>query len=180
VRGQLVGLRELRPDDVGERYLAWMRDPGVIQYLESRFTEQTLDTLREFVCGASARVDTLLLAIIELATEGHVGNIKVGPVNPHHRTADVGLLIGERGVWGRGYATEAIRLATPVSFDRLGVRKLTASCYSDNVGSAAAFRRAGWMDEGRRPAQFLTDDGRVQDQLLFGILAPGQQPPGVV
>lgn len=63
----------------------------------------------------------------------------------------LGLLIGERGAWGRGHGSEAIRLASDYAFRELGVRKLTAGCYADNVGSATAFRRAGWREEGRRP-----------------------------
>lgn len=171
--GQLVLLRDLTLDDVGDRYLGWMRDPVVNRHLESRFEEHTLSSLASFVAEHAGRADVLLLAIIERAGERHVGNIKVGPLHPHHRTADVGLLIGEQDVHGRGYGTEAIRLATELGFQRLGARKLTASCYADNGASAAAFRRAGWQKEGSRPAQFLDAHGDAQDQIMFGILTPG-------
>lgn len=170
--GERVGLREISPDDVGERYVGWLNDPVIAQFLESRFAPQTLASVRSFVEQQLADPAVLMLAIVEAKSGAHVGNIKIGPLSRHHGTADVGLLIGERAVWGRGYGTEAIRLATALGFERLGARKLTASCYSDNVGSATAFRRAGWADEGVRPAQFVGADGRVQDQIMFGILAP--------
>jgi RimJ/RimL family protein N-acetyltransferase len=165
-----VALRDLRPDDVGSAYLRWMTDPAVVRYLESRFAVHTEASLRAWVVEQAARDDTLLLAIVERDGGRHVGNIKVGPLAAHHGTADVGLLIGERDVWGRGYATAAIRQATDLAWDRLGARKLTASCYSGNAASARAFLRAGWVDEGRRPAQFLDDDGDAHDQLLLGIV----------
>ena len=41
----------------------------------------------------------------------HIGNIKIGPVHSYHRRARIGLLIGEKEFWNRGYATEAIKLA---------------------------------------------------------------------
>jgi RimJ/RimL family protein N-acetyltransferase len=168
--GRMVGLRQLTPDDVTDRYLAWMRDSEVIGFLESRFLEHTEQSLREYVVGTGGRSDTALLAIIELERGRHVGNIKIGPLNRHHGTADVGLLIGEREFQGRGYGAEAIRLASRYAFEVMDVRKLTASCYSANVASAAAFRRAGWTEECRRPAQYLGDDGREQDQVVFGLL----------
>jgi [ribosomal protein S5]-alanine N-acetyltransferase len=115
------------------------------------------------------RDDILFFAMIELESGRHVGNIKIGPVDSHHGTADLGLLIGEKDCWGRGYGTEAISLATELAFERPELRKLTASCYGENAGSAAAFQKAGWKDEGRRPAQFLLD-GAPQDQLMFGIV----------
>ena len=152
--------------------MGWLNDPRVSRYLESRFETHTVESVTAFVQEQLARGDVLMLAIVELAGEDHVGNIKVGPLSAHHGTADVGLLIGEPSAWGQGYGTEAIRLATGLGFERLGARKLTASCYGDNRGSAAAFLRAGWNAEGVRPAQFVGADGRPQDQLMFGLEAP--------
>jgi RimJ/RimL family protein N-acetyltransferase len=169
-RGGLVSLRKLGADDVGGRYVGWMRDPDVTRHLEARFADSSEPALRRWVEEHGSRADTLLFAIVENATGRHVGNLKVGPLDPHHATADVGLLIGERDCWGRGYGTEAIRLATAAAFERLGARKLTASCYADNAASARAFVAAGWREEGVRPAQFVLDDGRPQDQVLLGIL----------
>lgn len=168
--GRLTGLRPLREEDVGERYLGWMRDPEVLRYLEARFAEQTLESLRAFVRANAGRDDTLLLAICALdEEERHIGNIKVGPLHPNHGTADVGLVIGERSWWGRGAGREAIALATQLAAKRLGVRKLTASCYGSHVGSAKAFLANGWTEEGRRPAQFVGEHG-VEDQWLLGLV----------
>lgn len=168
--GRLIGLRPLREDDVGERYLAWMRDREVLRYLEARFTEQTGDSLLAFVRANADRADTLLLAICALEeNERHIGNIKVGPLHPQHGTADVGLVIGERSWRGRGAGREAIALATQLAAERLRARKLTASCYGSHLGSAKAFLANGWADEGRRPAQFIGEDG-VEDQWMLGLV----------
>lgn len=170
--GDLVGLRRLLVSDVGPHYLSWLQTPKVNAYLEARFLDHSLESLREFVETTGERPDTLLLAIVELDTGQHVGNVKVGPIDPHHRTAELGILVGEPRCWGRGYGTEAIRLAARLAFEQLDARKLTASCYSANAGSAAAFRRAGWVEEGIRPGQFLASDGSPNDQLLFGLFRP--------
>jgi ribosomal-protein-alanine N-acetyltransferase len=169
-RGERVGLRPLLPEDVGERYVAWMTDPEVTRFLESRFESHTQDSLRRYVEEIDGRADTLFFAIVELPGGRHVGNVKIGPIDPRHGTADLGILIGEKDCWGRGYAAEAIALATREAFARLGARKLTASCYGNNTGSARAFLRAGWQAEGTRPAQFVGVDGEPQDQMLLGIL----------
>jgi [ribosomal protein S5]-alanine N-acetyltransferase len=168
-RGKQIGLRPITAADASPQYLAWLNDHEINRYLESRFGVHTIESLRLFLEETTARDDILFFAMIELESGRHVGNIKVGPVDSRHRTADLGLLIGEKECWGRGYGTEAITLATELAFERLDLRKLTASCYGENAGSAAAFRKAGWTDEGRRPAQFLLD-GEPQDQLLFGIV----------
>lgn len=168
IAGERIALRPLIADDATEDYLGWMRDREVTQYLESRFADQSIESIRDFIEANSDRDDTLLVGIVDRETGRHVGNVKVGPLSPHHGTADLGLMIGDRSVWGRGYGTEAIALATSLAFERLGARKLTASCYSGNAGSAAAFRRAGWDEEGTRPGMYLDDEGNVHDQIMFG------------
>jgi RimJ/RimL family protein N-acetyltransferase len=169
-RGARVGLRPLREEDVGERYLAWMRDPEVLRHLEARFTEHTVASLRAFVAEHARREDTLFLAICALdEDERHIGNIKIGPLHPHHGTADVGIIIGERSWWGRGAAREAIALASALAGQRLGARKLTASVYASNAGSERAFLAVGWTAEGRRPAQFVGEDG-IEDQVMLGLV----------
>jgi ribosomal-protein-alanine N-acetyltransferase len=171
--GERVELRLLTEEDATDEYVGWMRDRQVTRYLESRFGEHSIDSVREFVRSNAGRDDTLLVAIVERASGRHVGNVKVGPLSPHHGTADLGLMIGDRSAWGRGYGSEAIALAADLAFERLGARKLTAGCYSGNAGSAAAFRRAGWIEEGSRPAQYLDDDGSTHDQLMFGKFPAG-------
>lgn len=170
--GAEIGLRRVMADDATPEYLGWLRDPDVNHFLETRFTDHTPESLADYVASMAQSPDSELLAIVRLADGRHIGNIKIGPVERHHGTADVGLMIGDRDAWGRGYGTEAIVLATRFAFRELGVRKLTASCYSGNAGSAAAFLKAGWTEEGRRPAQFVGPDGDTHDQVLFGMLGP--------
>lgn len=171
--GAQVALRRLIADDVGERYLGWMRDRSVTRYLETRGEDQSLATLAQFVATHTDRPDTLLLAVVERASTDHIGNVKVGPLHPHHRTADLGIMLGEDGARSRGLGTEAIQLAAELGGSMLGARKLTAGCYSGNLAAARAFLKAGWQPEGRRVAQYVDDHGVLHDELLFGLVLGG-------
>ena len=50
-----------------------------------------------------------------------------------HSHASIGLMLGDKSVWGRGYGAEIIRLVTNYALDELGLISLNAGCYSDNV-----------------------------------------------
>jgi RimJ/RimL family protein N-acetyltransferase len=167
LRTRRLVLRTLTAADATERYLGWMRDPETTRYLEARLAKHSLGSLRAFVESCNASPDQLLLGIFLLDGE-HIGNIKVGPVNAYHRNAAVGLLIGERDQWGKGYATEAIAAVTAHAFDDMGLQKLYAGCYASNAGSARAFLKAGWTEEGRSKAHWLLD-GRREDNLSVGM-----------
>lgn len=170
MRGKKIHLRLISLEDVTERYLEWLNDPEVNRYLETRFTEQTLESIRAFVSEKISSSNEFLYAICENEGDRHIGNIKLGPLNPHHRSADVSLFIGEKNCWGKGYATEAIFLLTQHAFDSLGLNKLRAGCYASNQGSAAAFEKCGWTREGLQKGM-VQSEGREMDLILLGIRA---------
>ena len=170
-----IALRTLEPEDVTTSYLAWLNDAAVNRYLEVRFAPpQSLTELRSFVAAVNASADSLLLGVF-LPSGKHIGNIKMGPIDAHHATADVGLIIGDRAEWGKGYAQAAISLLSEYAFEALQIAKLTAGCYADNEGSTKAFLRAGYAIEGRRVAQWRVEDRRV-DGVLLGKVNPSERP----
>ncbi len=164
-----IFLRNLRPEDVTQAYVDWMSDPEVVQFTESRFSSHTMESIREFVQACHDHQDVLLFGIFDGATECHIGNIKLGPINRRHLLADIGLIIGRRNFWGKGIATEAISLLRDYAFSEIGLHKLTAGCYSTNLGSAKAFEKAGFSLEGRRPKHSKAGNDWV-DVLEFGCV----------
>ena len=164
-----VTLRPLEESDIDERYVAWFRDPDVTRFLEARdiSREDALDYLREGRRTGRYRQ----LAICADGT--HVGNVKIGPIQARHGVSDLVTVIGSRAHWGRGIASAAIRLAARTAFDGMGLRKLSASIDSLNVGSLAAYTRAGFAVEGRLPRQFVhrAADGAItySDKIHVGL-----------
>lgn len=163
-----VTIRPISLEDVNQTYVNWLRDPEVNQYLETRHTEQTLASVGDFVRAMIASPDQHLFAI---CMDGkHVGNIKVGPIKHPHQLADVSLFIGDRGAWGKGVATAAIRLISRFAILTLGLKKLNAGVYGPNLGSAKAFLKAGYTQEGLRRRHYRFGSGMV-DALEFGLCA---------
>jgi ribosomal-protein-alanine N-acetyltransferase len=165
ILGQRIFLRALDESDVSDAYLGWMRDPQVTQYLESRDHIQSLDTLRGFVRNMNASNRDYLFGIFLAQSAEHIGNIKIGSVREPHRSADLGLIVGRRSAWGMGYGTEAIALATRYAFEQLGLNKLWAGMYGENLGSYNAFIKAGYREVGRFKRHVLFN-GRYIDSIL--------------
>lgn len=169
IEGERLYLRDVRPEDVTERYRAWMNDPDVNRYLESRFTTHTLESLRAFVEERRRDPSTLFLAMIRKDTGQHIGNIKLGPIDLHHEVAEIGLVVGERSAWGQGFATDAIAALSRYAFETLRLRRLTAGCYAPNMGSVRAFEKAGYQREGLKRQHYACEGGHV-DGILLGRL----------
>lgn len=167
--GNNIYLRHMQPSDANEAYYRWMNDEEVNRFLESRFSVHTLENLRDYIASRRQSNNELFMAIVRKSDERHIGNIKLGPINEIHRFADIGIIVGEKDCWGKGCATEAIKLITDYSFRVLMLNKLTAGCYSSNRGSARAFEKAGFVSEGIRKSQYLCDNNYVDDW-LYGMI----------
>lgn len=166
-----LALKALDPDNLSPAYLEWLHDPRVTQFLEIRFYPQTAQSVSQFVRDMNRSPNNYLFGIFTGTPARHIGNIKLGPVDPHHLRGDVGLLIGESAEWGKGLATEAIRAVTDYAFGELKLHKVTAGCYGVNAGSRAAFRRAGWRETARRTGHWRCE-GVWTDDIVLECLNP--------
>ena len=166
-----LSFRELRPEDVSDAYVGWMNDPAVHQHLETRFTPQDMGTVTAFVAAQLADPETFLFRIAQQEDDRHIGNIKLGPINRHHSSAQLSLLIGERTLHGRGYATEAIAQVTCWGFEHCGLHRIEGGCYAENLGSLRAFLKAGYTIEGFRRDAVVTMAGRRSGAFWFARLA---------
>ena len=169
IEGKNICLREIQISDAKKNYYNWMRDPEVNQYLESRFEKWSVRRLKNYVKEIKINRDNFFWAIMLKETGRHIGNIKLGPINRKHGFADLGIIIGEKPYWGKGFATEAITLVADYAFKKLKLNKLTAGAYANNIGSVKAFKNAGFLIEGIQKSQYLYNKKYV-DGVLLGCI----------
>ena len=184
LEGSRVSLRLVELSDCSDSYVAWLADPEVNRYLETRWQPQTAESIRAFVAAMQADPWSYLFCIVEREQGRHVGNIKIGPVSARHQCADVSYFVGERSCWGKGLATEAIRLVVDFGFRSLGLNRVQAGVYESNRGSVKALERNGFRPEGCWRSQLRSGDA-WEDHLWFGLLRhewqamrAGERPTG--
>ena len=163
-----IFLRETLPGDVNDEYVSWMNDPEVTRYMEARFGKHTQQSVNDFVENAVKRENSFLLAIIAKDQNKHIGNVKLGPIDTEHGFAILGIMVGDKNYWGKGYGPEAIKLVVDYAFNNLGLRKINADVYENNVGSIRAFQKASFQEEGRRKRQYFSE-GKFVDAVCFSI-----------
>jgi RimJ/RimL family protein N-acetyltransferase len=173
LRGNSVTLRSITLEDCNNKYLSWLRDEDVNKYLETRWQEQSIDMIREFVNKQINSNDSYLFAIVienPLENENHIGNIKIGPINERYNYADISYFIGEKLYWGKGVATESIRLIVDFAFNVLKLRRCNAGVFEKNKSSIRALEKNGFMLEGNLRKELINIYGEREDHLLYGIL----------
>jgi len=148
ISGGKIFLRVLTEKDVTQTYVGWLNDKSINQFLESRWSKQTIQGIRDYVKSMYDSPDNFLFGIFLNEGDRHIGNIKIGNINKMNKFADLGLLIGDKSAWGKGYGTEAIKLAMRYAFGGLKLNKLVAGMNVYNAGSFKVFIKAGYREVG--------------------------------
>lgn len=165
---QLIYLSLLTLDDVNLRYLSWLNNPQVNQFLETRFETQSIESINNYIQNSLKKSNEYLFAIRTITGNNHIGNIKLGPINNNHKTGDISLFIGDINFWGKGIAVEAIKTITKFAFEQLDLYKISAGAYADNIASTKAFIKAGYKEDGIRRNHFLFQ-GKYSDLVYVSI-----------
>jgi len=166
-----IYLRELSEEDVGDDYVDWMNDPDIVKYTESRFIKHTLESIKSFVRGCFQSDCDILYGIFLTDSDVHIGNIKLGNIHPLYKHADIGIIIGKRECWGKGYATEAIRFVTNYGFSTLDLHKIYAGAYAHNIGSIRAFEKVGFKIAYAKKDEVIFN-GEYEDCVFLEIVNP--------
>ncbi len=89
-------------------------------------------------------------AIFERASMQLIGFTHLRDIDKTMQIAELGITIGEKDYWGRGYGTETVILLLDYGFTVLGLHNVLLSTYGYNERAVRAYTRAGFRVIGRR------------------------------
>lgn len=167
-----IHLRELNHKDVTDRYLSWFNDDDVTRFLEVRNLKR--QEVIEYMDYGRNTGSYFMHAICANENSLHIGNLKIGPISQKHGLSDMVTVIGDKRFWGKGIATESIKLGMKIAFNIYKIRKLSASMYSDNIGSIKAYINAGWLEEARLKAHCRIK-GKIVDCVYVACFNPSYE-----
>lgn len=163
-----VVLERFGAGDIGEDYLSWLNDPEVVRYSNQRFVRHDGDSARAYLASFD-RTDSLLLAI-RSAAEGALIGTMTAYRSRQHGTADMGIMIGDRAVWGRGHGEHAWSGLMEWLLQPGGTRKVTAGTLACNRAMIRLMEKSGMTLEGVRKDQEIVA-GQAEDIVLYARFA---------
>jgi RimJ/RimL family protein N-acetyltransferase len=175
-RGEKVGLGPLRRDLL-PLYQRWMNDFEVTRTLAAPMWPMTAEAEEAWFERASRPEREVVFTVYELPGLRPIGNTGLHNIDFINRTAEFGIVIGEKDCWGKGYGTEVTQLMLAYGFTVLGLHTILLRVYANNERAIRAYRRAGFHEIGRwRQARRV---GRQRYDVIFmDCLAAEMMEPG--
>lgn len=149
VRGEKVALGPVHPELL-PTFERWMNDFAVTSSLAVGNRPVTPEWEADWYARISRGVDDRTFVIHELSAKRPIGLCGLHGIDLINRTAEFGIIIGERDAWGRGYGTEATKLIVAYGFHALNLHSVFLRAYASNPGAVKAYERAGFKEFGRR------------------------------
>ena len=170
LHGSRVRLTALRQDDL-PTIARWYQDAGFMRLYDARpAVPKTGAALARWLEEVGKAENTLAFAIRPVEGDDLIGTLELDGILWTHGVCGIGIAIGDRANWGRGYGTEAAGLALAFAFDELNLHRVQATAFTYNERSIALFEKLGFRREGAF-REFLHRDGERFDMLLYGLLA---------
>jgi len=167
LQGDAIELNDFNINNISVDYISWLNDPIVLQYSNQRFITHDFISCKKYL-KSFAGTDNLFLSIKTKKTNIYIGTLSVY-FNINHGVADIGIMIGNKNEWGKGYGQDAWNTILSFLLKKQDVRKITAGTLACNTAMRNIIEKSGMRIEGVRNEQELIN-GEPQDVVLFSIL----------
>ena len=169
--GQLVRLSAEEPQVWAEVFTRWSRDTEYIRLLDDAPAQAWSVSKRKqwLEKELEAPEQSYLFSIRTLADDQLIGFVGLGGIQNTHGDAWVGIGIGDRKYWGKGYGSEAMRLILRYAFTELNLHRVSLGVFAYNTRAQRAYEKIGFQLEGVIHQVFLRE-GQRWDLVNMGIL----------
>lgn len=149
----------------------WMNDREVLEFL-IMYKPITLEQEEKWYANMIQRENEIFFSIMKkenpISPEKLIGNVSI-KIDNKNRVGSLGIFIGEKEEWGKGFGTESLQLILDYGFNTVNLNRIELEVFATNIRAQRCYKKVGFIQEGtRRNAIYL--HGNYIDSILMGIL----------
>ena len=170
IYGERLRLRAAEREDV-KKFCTWVNDPDVTRYLSLYLPMSTVDEEKWFnaMTQRSQSEKTLVIEVRDGDGWKMIGNCGIFDIDPVSRLGELGIMLGEKDEWNKGYGTEAMLLLVRHCFETLNLNRAYLRVYTENLRAKRSYEKAGFVEEGRL-REAVYKHGKYDDVIVMSIL----------
>jgi RimJ/RimL family protein N-acetyltransferase len=167
--GEKVTLRSIAREDLGrlcefnndlDVELAGGGDPPIPQSLARLQAEFDQDAAKGGRDGAR---------FVIVADRHVIGQCGLSDFDAFNRTCELGITIGDKAYWGRGYGRDTVRVLLDYAFRLRNMRKVWLRVWGNNERAIRSYLACGFVEEGRLRSH-VWSAGEYVDLVHMGVL----------
>jgi RimJ/RimL family protein N-acetyltransferase len=145
-------------DSDKEFWMKWLNDEEVVAGLcmDTPYTRNDADERFEY---QNEDLNGIYLTILDNVSQKPIGSISITVDPDHEHRGNLGMYLGEKKIWGQGYASAAIQEILKTGFELLKLEKITLEVFQENIRAVAMYERCGFRKTGEAKRQIKKRDG---------------------
>lgn len=152
-----------------ERYTQWFNDIEMSKNLITVSQMITLEGEKAFI-EDTIKHSRYVFDILTIGEEVHIGNVGFLHVDHINGTAELGVAIGDKNYWSKGFGTEALQLLCDYGFNILNLKNIMLRYYEYNTRGGRCYEKVGFKYIGKR-RKAKTIAGRTYDIVYMDLCA---------
>ncbi|HNN12662.1 MAG TPA: GNAT family protein [Anaerolineales bacterium] len=168
IYGERVRLRANEREDL-EKFYAWVNDPEVTQGLALNMPMSMAEEEKWLNAQRDPHEKPLSIEVRKGKGWKLIGNCGVFSIEITNRNAELGIMIGDKTEWNKGYGAEVMSLLLRHCFGTLNLNRAFLRVYAGNVRAVRSYEKAGFVLEGRL-REAVYKNGKYDDVLIMSVL----------
>lgn len=169
INGNGIYLRELRESDLEGRWYAWFNDSDVTCFQNKKIFPNTREKQKDYYDFLKSSQNDAVLAIVEEESKRHIGNVGLHHIDWVHRSAELGIVIGELDTRGKGYGKQSWKLISDYGFQMLNLHRIYAVIMEGNISSCKCAEAAGFKKEAKITDAFFKN-GKYLNAYYYNLI----------
>lgn len=167
VPGERIFLSTVLREDLPQ-YARWFSDLELTSYIGAVGRAFLLEHEQEWYEHVVKEPNDKTFAIVAREERRLIGSVSLMRVNHQFGVAELGIAIGDKLYWGRGYGSEAVRLMADYGFTFLSLHTIFLWHTEFNQRGHRAYLKAGFRVAGRLRGTTVFD-GRRYDSVMMDL-----------
>jgi RimJ/RimL family protein N-acetyltransferase len=165
-----VSLRDLLIEDAEDRY-QWCMDEEVTKHLNmpEKYPPFSQLETQEWIQQCINKTNGYEQKAILSENGEHIGWVDLKNIDRMNKHAELGIAIGNKRYWGKGYGLAAMKEMLRFGFTKLQLNKIWLRVEIDNEKAIKSYKRAGYTEEGILRQDRLRK-GKFIDRLRMSVL----------
>jgi RimJ/RimL family protein N-acetyltransferase len=158
-------------------FTRWMNDPEVIKGL-AMYRPLSQANEEDWFESMIKQPQDQQVMVIEICPQEEwipIGTCGYHEIDWRSRNVEVGISIGEKAWWNKGYGSEAMELMVKYGFETLNMHRVWLRVFESNKRAIRSYEKVGFVHEGcMREMEYKS--GKYHDVLIMGVLRQEYRP----